>query len=117
MREMDDTTTLSQLKQLVEEFVFGRDSAQFHSPKNLSMVIAIETTKLMDLFKWPDALDTATMMERDEIALAAQEEIAEIMIYCLAFANRTGIDVSGAIERKVAKNGAKYPAGAFQGRY
>ncbi len=49
---MDGETTLDELKELVEEFVSERDWAQFHTPKNLSMALAIESSELMDLFKW-----------------------------------------------------------------
>ncbi len=49
---MDDSTTISELKNLVEQFVKERDWEQFHTPKNLSMAIAVEAAELMDLFKW-----------------------------------------------------------------
>lgn len=38
-----------------------------------------------------------------------QEELADIIIYCLSLSNRLNIDVSSAIEDKIKKNGIKYP--------
>lgn len=49
---MDKTATIGGLETLVEEFVNQRNWSQFHSPKNLSMALAVEASELMDLFKW-----------------------------------------------------------------
>ena len=51
----DSRTTLAELKQLVGDFVDRRDWQQFHSPKNLSMSIAIEAAELMEHFQWLSA--------------------------------------------------------------
>ena len=48
----DSTTTLSDLKTLIQDFVDQRDWNQFHSPKNLSMSMAIEAAELMEHFQW-----------------------------------------------------------------
>lgn len=37
------------------------------------------------------------------------EELADVLIYCLSMANRLDIDISSAIEEKLAKNAKKYP--------
>ena len=114
---MDHTTTLSELKNLVEEFVKERDWAQFHGPKNLSMGLAVEAAELMDLFKWYTDPEAARIMRQAKTKRAAGDEIADIVIYCLAFANRNGIDVSRAVKRKIDKNHKKYPVSKFKGRF
>ena len=48
----DATTTLQQLRDLVEAFVDERDWHQFHAPKNISMSLAIEAAELMEHFQW-----------------------------------------------------------------
>lgn len=48
----DDDTTLAELKALVKEFRDQRDWEQFHTPKNLSMSIAIEAAELMEELQW-----------------------------------------------------------------
>ena len=69
---MDDMTTVQDLKTVVEDFVEERDWAQFHSPKNLSMALAIEASELMDLFKWKtveeaqEEASTDTDLQADE---------------------------------------------------
>lgn len=112
---MDDATTISDLKELVASFVSERDWAQFHNAKNLSMSIAIEAAELMEHFQWvqPDEVASFNQAKR----LGVREELADVVSYCLAFANAMDIDLSSAVRQKMARNAEKYPAEKFQGRY
>ena len=114
---MDETTTVGHLKALVGQFVRQRDWEQFHTPKNLSMSIAVEGAELMELFQWHDAASSAGVLRRPRTRRAAQEELADVLIYCLAFANRAGFDLTGAIRAKLSKNRRRYPARQFRGRF
>lgn len=108
----DTTTNIQQLKDLVAGFVEERRWNRFHSPKNLSMSIAIEAAELMELFQWTDGTDTADIpMGR------VREELADVIIYCLSLANATGIDLAEAVQDKVAANAQKYPAEKHTGKY
>ncbi len=114
---MDDKTTLGELKTLVARFVRERDWEQFHTPKNLSMGLAVEAAELMELFQWHDAAASTALMAQPRARRAAGEELADVLIYGLAFANRTGIDVAGAIRSKLRRNQRKYPVRKFRGRF
>ncbi len=48
----DTTTTLAVLRDAVRRFADERDWEQFHSPKNLSMGLAVEAGELMEHFLW-----------------------------------------------------------------
>ena len=113
----DEKVTLVNLKELIENFVDERDWAQFHSAKNLSMAISIEAAELMDLFKWYDSNDSNGLMEDLTTRQTATEELADILILCLAFANRNAIDIDDAVRSKVSKNHNKYPVEKFKGRF
>ncbi len=114
---MDKSTTIGEIKNLIEKFVVQRDWAKFHSPKNLSMAISIEASELMDLFKWHNEPESIELMRRADTKSAASDELADIIIYCLAFANRNEIDIAKVIKRKIHKNRSKYPARSFKGRF
>jgi NTP pyrophosphatase (non-canonical NTP hydrolase) len=116
-RPLDETTTVARLKELVETFVAARAWQQFHTPKNVSMALAIEASELMDIFKWASSDQSVALMRQRSTKKAATEEIADIVIYCLALANRAGIDVSRAVAEKILKNQQKYPVRKFRGRY
>jgi NTP pyrophosphatase (non-canonical NTP hydrolase) len=45
-----------------------------------------------------------------------EDELADVIIYALEFANMTGIDAAAVIERKMAANAAKYPVEKAKGR-
>ena len=45
-----------------------------------------------------------------------EDEIADVVIYALEFANIGGIDLAKAIGAKLAKNAAKYPVEKSRGR-
>jgi NTP pyrophosphatase (non-canonical NTP hydrolase) len=113
---MDDVSTVQDLKTVVEDFVEERDWAKFHSPKNLSMALAIEASELMDLFKWKTVEEAQEEM-KGKLLEDATDELADIMIYAIAFANRNGIDIAKAVTSKTEKNKAKYPADKFKGRF
>lgn len=112
----DARTTVSELKSSVLAFVRARDWEQFHSPKNLSMALAAEAGELMEHFLWSTPDQAATLArdpaKRERIA----EELADVVIYALEFANMTGIDVSSAIEAKLASNARRYPVDKARGR-
>ena len=113
----DKKITINEMKMLVERFVNARDWHQFHSPKNLVMSLSIEAAELMELFQWLDLDESIDAMLQGEVRENATEEIADVMIYALAFCNNNNIDISTAITRKMEKNKKKYPADKFQGHF
>lgn len=113
----DDLTTIAELKRTVDQFVAERDWQQFHTPKNLSMALAIEAAELMEHFQWltveesrGEALDRA---KREAVG----EELADVVCYALAMASALGIDLADAVRDKMIKNAEKYPADEFRGRW
>ena len=107
---MSDTSkTLADLTTAVLAFRDARDWKQFHTPKNLSAALAIEAGELQETLLWKtdeQISDVLTVPEgREKIA----DEIADVMLYAMLFADATGIDPSDAIIRKLEKNNVKYP--------
>ena len=113
----DTTTTVAELKKMVEGFIAERHWQQFHDPKNLSTSIAIEAAELMEHFQWlrTDQLDE---VDKDEAKMnEIREEVADIAAYLLSFADTMGIDLASALEGKMKKNAEKYPAAQYRGRF
>jgi len=112
----DATTTIAELKSRVLAFARERDWEQFHAPKNLSMALAAEAGELMEHFLWstPEASRAVVNdpAKRGKIA----EELADVVIYALEFANVTGLDVAAVIEAKMGANAKKYPVEKAKGR-
>ena len=106
---------IKELTGKIKAFVRERDWEQFHSPKNLSMALAAEAGELMEHFLWSESAASRAVSEdparRQEIA----DELADIVIYALEFANITGLDLAAAIEAKMAQNARKYPVEKARG--
>ena len=97
----DEQTTVSELRQLMAQFVAERDWGQFHSPKNLAMSMAIEASELMEHFQW------LTNEQSEEIDAAVRhevgEELADVVCYAMSLANSLDIDIASAVFQKMEK--------------
>ena len=113
----DSSTTVAELRNLVRQFVDARDWRQFHSPKNLTMSLAIEAAELMEHFQWIGTDESRTIGDTPDRLEAVGEELADVVCYALAIANELEIDLSQAMHAKMKKNELKYPADEFRGRY
>jgi len=113
----DNVTTLANLREAVRRFAAERDWEQFHSPKNLAMGLAVEAAELMEHFLWVEG-EASRQIIHDKAGLEkVADELADVAVYLLNFANTLDIDLSEAILAKIAKNALKYPAEKFKGRY
>lgn len=114
MPAADATTTLAALREEMAAFVRERDWEQFHSPKNLSMSIAIEAAELMEHFQWlaPEESRRLAGELRNQVA----EELSDIVLYALSLANAIDLDLSSAMRAKLEKNRLKYPAEQVRGK-
>jgi len=113
----DSSTTLADLREIVRRFVDERDWQQFHSPKNLSMSLAIEAAELMEHFQWIDVAESRRIGDDANKLSEVRDEIADVLCYVVALANELDIDLSAAIREKMVKNAAKYPAALSRGHY
>jgi len=110
--------SIRQVQTAVKEFRDARAWKQFHSPKNLSMSIAIEAAELMEHFQWLTTEQAAELGRADPQASAAiQEELADVLIYCFSLADYLECDVAEIIFDKLEKAGQKYPVEVYRGRF
>jgi dCTP diphosphatase len=112
----DASTTLAEIKSRVLAFARERDWEQFHAPKNLSMALAAEAGELMEHFLWCTPEDSKARANEPARRKDIEDELADVIIYALEFANMTGVDVAKAIDAKMAANAAKYPVEKAKGR-
>ena len=113
----DNNTVINDLKKTVKHFVDERQWSQFHTSKNLSMSIAIESAELMEIFQWLSKKESAEAMSSGKLRSKAIDEVADVFIYLIAFCNQNNIDIKQAIDQKMKKNKKKYPANIFKGRF
>ena len=91
------------LRNNIKAFVKEREWEQFHNAKDLALALSIEAAELNECFLWKSH-DEANV---DKI----KDELADILIYAILFADKYGFDIPEIINEKVEKNAAKYPTG------
>lgn len=104
---------IATLQQQLRDFAAARDWDQFHSPKNLSMALAVEAAELVEEFQWlsEDASRQLTGERRERVRL----EAADVFIYLLRLADKLDIDLLAAAADKMELNERKYPAERVRG--
>ncbi|WP_022920430.1 nucleotide pyrophosphohydrolase [Ornithinimicrobium pekingense] len=98
---------VTQEQQALREFAAERNWDQFHTPKNLAMALAGEAGELVALFQWLTPEQSKRIMDTTE-AEQVRDELADVLIYALRLADVLDVDLSTALQDKVAKNHARY---------
>ena len=93
--------TLSELKIFVSE----RNWGQFHSPENLAKSISIEAAELLECYQWNSDADLGKV----------QDELADVLTYCLLLADKLGLDPLQIVSEKLEKTKEKYPVEKSRG--
>jgi NTP pyrophosphatase (non-canonical NTP hydrolase) len=107
------TMSMAKVIEQIRAFRDERDWRQFHNPKDMAIAISVESAELLEHFLWKkDAEVEKQITERKE---QISDEIADIGIYLLELSDNLGINMIAAMERKLAKNAAKYPVEKAKG--
>jgi NTP pyrophosphatase (non-canonical NTP hydrolase) len=70
----------------------------------------------MEHFLWSTGEQSRAIANEQARRARIADELADVVIYALEFANMTGLDVAAAIETKMAANAKKYPVEKARGR-
>jgi NTP pyrophosphatase (non-canonical NTP hydrolase) len=97
----------------IRKFVKVRDWEKFHSPKNLSMALFVETAEVAELFMWVSGEQSfATAKQKKE---ALEKELADVFIYLLLLAEKVNCNLVEAATRKLCENETRYPVNRSKG--
>ena len=113
----EHTTTLNDLQTAVARFVSERDWEVYHTPKSLSMSVAIEAAEIMELFQWHGNEASRTVAADPAWRADLAGELADVLIYCLALANVAEIDAGEAVLTKLERNQQRFPPGQLPSRH
>ena len=106
--------SLTELKESIDAFVAERDWAQFHTPKNLAMGLAIEAAELMEHFLWTADAGAAASDPSRKAQIA--QEMGDVLIYLVRLSQVLDVDLVAAAADKLALNREKYPVEKVKGR-
>jgi NTP pyrophosphatase (non-canonical NTP hydrolase) len=110
---VDETSrvTGNELPDLVRQlraFAAARDWERHHTPKNLLLALSGEVGELCAELQWLPA-DLAPANWDPELRRRVTDEVADVLIYLVRFADVCGIDPVAAAEQKIERNAARFP--------
>lgn len=106
--------SLAELQNAIDAFVEERNWAQFHTPKNVAMGIAIEAAEIMEHFLWCTGEESYSLPKEKRAEVA--NEIGDVLIYLLRLGQVLDMDIIAAAHEKLVVNAEKYPVGKAKGR-
>ncbi len=93
---------IADLQKHLRDFARERDWDRYHSPQNLAALISSEAGELLALFRWGQD----SIQEKPD---RVRQEIADVFLGILRFADVAGIDLIDAGREKLAMNRERYP--------
>jgi len=107
--------SLAALTRRLVAFRDARDWRQFHSLKNLFLSVGLEAAELIELTQWKDDAAVETAISDPAFRGRVTEECADVLLYLLLIAERTGFNLAEAAAAKIEVNEAKYPVEKSRG--
>lgn len=101
---------LIELQQAMAQFVAERDWKRYHKPKDLAVALNVEAGELLENFLWRSSDDEC--LKEDAWKKGLADEMADLLLYLVALAEATGIDLSSAAWQKLKMNCERFPVGA-----
>ena len=108
----DEHTTIAAIRAELRAFNDARQWAPFHSPRNCAMALSVEAAELLELYLW----SSDGQLPSPDRAPRVEAEAADVAICLLNFCEAAGIDLAGAVARKLEDNAARYPVESARGR-
>ena len=102
------------IKHKLREFAKERNWEQFHTLKNLAISINLESSELLEIFQWEK--EDFTSKNNKSVKARIEEEIADILLYLIRFADLSKIDLEKVCLEKIELNKKKYPINLSKGK-
>lgn len=105
----DAVRTIEEAKDIVRAFCEERNWDRFHNPKDLAIGMATESSELLQIFRFKTPEECSLMLSDPDHRQRISDELVDVFYIVLRFSQMNGIDLYEALERKIGKNGEKYP--------
>jgi len=111
----DQNMTVKELKESAKTFCEARDWDQYHDAKELAISIMIESSELLELFRFKSKEEMREIFAASDKREEVCDELADVLFALLRFAQLYDIDLTNEFYRKMNKNEAKYPVELARG--
>lgn len=98
--------SLDEVRAAVIKHITERGWHKDNVPRGVAISLSLEANELLEHYQWHDE----PVGSVEELS----EELADVIIYGIQFADWYDIDISEAVMKKLEKSAKKYPVEAFQ---
>lgn len=106
---------LIELRDCMRKFTEERDWGKFHDPKSLILALVGEVGELAELFQWLPADEAAAQAFEEPLKTRVSEELADVLIYLVRFADVLGCDLAEAARVKLEAAQLRFPPSDVRG--
>ena len=106
---------IQELTKKIIEFRDKRDWKQFHNPKDVALSLILEAGEVMEHFQWKNEKEIEEYIKTNKSEIG--EEIADVFYWVLLMSHDIKIDIFDALDKKIKKNGKKYPVEKSKGSH
>lgn len=110
-----EESQLEQMQKQIREFCTERDWDQFHSLKDLAIGLTVESSELLELFRFKSDEECRSMLTEDSRRQKVEEELADVLFFLLRISDLYKINLVEAFAAKMKRNSAKYPVHLAKG--
>jgi NTP pyrophosphatase (non-canonical NTP hydrolase) len=103
----------STLLQALIAFRQERDWEQFHTVRNLSSALCVESAELLDLFRWARDSEITAIAEQQRSEI--ESEVADMTILLMYLCHDLNISIEDVVRKKLEVNREKYPIESSKG--
>lgn len=103
------------LTKRIIDFRNARDWKQFHNPKDVAISLSLEAAEVLEHFQWKSKEEIEEYIKTNKKHIG--EELADVLYWILLMSHDLGIDIRGALEKKLKKNELKYPVEKAKGKH
>jgi NTP pyrophosphatase (non-canonical NTP hydrolase) len=100
---------LAELSTRLRAFAAARDWERFHTPKNLLLALAGEVGELAAELQWLSEQEADPSIWDSRLRTRVTDEVADVMIYLVRFADVCGINPVAAAHDKIHRNENRFP--------
>ncbi len=90
-----------------------RDWEQFHTVRNLSSALCVESAELLDLFRWARDSEITAIAEQQRSEI--ESEVADVAILLTYLCHDLDISLEDVVRKKLDVNREKYPVESSKG--
>ena len=90
-----------------------RDWEQFHTVRNLSSALCVESAELLDLFRWARDSEITAIAEKQRREI--ENEVADVAILLSYLCHDLDISIEDVVRKKIEINREKYPVKSSKG--